>query len=255
MPRPPRSYTQMVADALLGARLADSARVDDFTELEHGVAIGHREREAHVLLDEQHRYAGGVALRAKHCRYRLDDRRLQAFGDFVDQHQLGAADQSTGEQQHLLLAARERARTLLESPGQKSEEPADAFNARLQCAVVAQRQPQILHYREVLKQRLFLRNVSQAATRDAMRRLSGDVDAERSDASLSDREKTHDGLEQRALAHAVLAQHAEDFARRDRQLDLTHDHRLAVAAAHSVQLEGGSRHARAPAERIDPPPA
>jgi hypothetical protein len=72
-------------------------------------AVGDLQRQVHVLLDEQHGGARRIGRGADHGQQPLDDDRRQAEAELVEQQQLGAAQESTGDGQHLLLASGQQA--------------------------------------------------------------------------------------------------------------------------------------------------
>src|SRR5260370_15635798 len=63
-PSAPRAWldAEVGGDAGRGVRAVDSAAVDDLAELKYRVAVGHRQGELDVLLDQQDRHVGGRAL-------------------------------------------------------------------------------------------------------------------------------------------------------------------------------------------------
>src|SRR3954462_22925 len=80
--------------------------VDDAAMLDHVVAIGHRLREAEILLHQQQREA--LLLEAReHAADLLHQHRCQALGRLIEQQQLRAGAQDAADGEHLLLAARE----------------------------------------------------------------------------------------------------------------------------------------------------
>jgi len=74
--------------------MVDSAGVDHFTSLEDGKTIGEIEHEGNVLLHNEHRRPGLAAGRSKNFREPVDDGRLQAFRDFVEQEEPRRCDQA-----------------------------------------------------------------------------------------------------------------------------------------------------------------
>src|SRR6478736_2102459 len=108
----PFSDAEMRGDADGRSRVGGLAAFNDLASLQHRKPVGDRAREGHVLLDEQEGRPAGLPLMADHPGQPLDDGGLQAFGDLVDQDQPRLCGEGARNQQHLLLAARKRARAL-----------------------------------------------------------------------------------------------------------------------------------------------
>jgi len=70
----------------------------------HVKPISKRSGEPKILLDHDHRITLGPQ-RGDHARQRLHNHRRKAFGNFVEQQQLGTRAQDARHGQHLLLAA------------------------------------------------------------------------------------------------------------------------------------------------------
>ncbi len=85
------------------------ARVLDPPALHHVGAVGQPERERRELLDQQHPDAG-LGDRADRRDQALDDDRRQPQRQLVDDHEPRLRDERLREHDHLLLAARQRAR-------------------------------------------------------------------------------------------------------------------------------------------------
>src|SRR5580700_8777207 len=114
---PPFRVERMVGDARLYSeivvQLAEAGReprvldhVHHPAPLHHVVAVGHRSREAEVLLDQQDREA--LCFQATHRRPDLlHDDRGQTLGRLVQQQEPGAGAKDAADGQHLLLAARQ----------------------------------------------------------------------------------------------------------------------------------------------------
>src|SRR3989454_3311059 len=104
---------QMLSDqSFVAARLAGAAGEGDAAGVQDHYFVGELEREPNVLLDEQDRLALG--LQAGDGAADLgDDERREALGGLVHQQHARVAHQSARDGEHLLLAARERARRLL----------------------------------------------------------------------------------------------------------------------------------------------
>src|SRR5688572_17244179 len=84
----------------------------DEPALQHVAAMARLEREARVLLDQEHRHALGGD-RANHLEDLLDHERREPHARLVEQEQLRTAHHRARDREHLLLAARERPGRLL----------------------------------------------------------------------------------------------------------------------------------------------
>ena len=60
---------------------------------------------------------------------------------------------------------------------------------------------------------------------------------EQADGAGAGGQEAHDGLQQRALAHAVLAEHRQHLASRDVKRDIPQHHRLTIAGNQAVDLQ------------------
>ena len=104
-------------------------------------------------------------------------------------------------------------------------------------AAVGAHQRQVVAHAQVVEHRALLRAVADAE-RASPRRLDGvdraplEADAARAAPQLAEQQ-----LQQRALADAVAADHAQHLAGRDRAVDVAHDDDLAVAADDVLELE------------------
>src|SRR3989454_6120427 len=117
--RPPRStlfpYTTLFRSALL----------------EHVGAHGDLERERRVLLDEQHGDAARVDP-LDHVEHSEDYRRGETERGLIEQEQARLRHERPSDREHLLLAAGERARRLLEPLAQDGKylaDPVERFGA------------------------------------------------------------------------------------------------------------------------------
>jgi hypothetical protein len=101
------------------------------------------------------------------------------------------------------------------------------------------RSAQVLPHRQILEQCLLLRRIGNGAACDAVGCQRVDALAEKRNLTATDRHETHHGLEQRALAHPVLAEQRDNFAAVHVEIDAVDHDGLAVAAAHIVQSQRG----------------
>ncbi len=97
----PRALVLRRAEKLLRRR-----RFDDFSLVHHHHAVGHFAGKAHFVGDDHHGHA--VARERFHdVEHFADQFGVECGGRFVEQHELGAHGQRTGDGDALLLAARE----------------------------------------------------------------------------------------------------------------------------------------------------
>ena len=136
----------------------------------HADAVGHVDRHAEVLLDQQHRdlAAGQLAQRLHHL---LDDQRRQALGGLVHHQQARLEQQRAADGQHLLLATRQLRAAVALALGQPREHRVDA----VEVAPAPGHQAQRLVDRQRRPDAAALRHVGDAAPRDLVRRQAEDL--------------------------------------------------------------------------------
>ena len=159
----------------------------------------------------------------------LDHGRLKTFTDLVDQQQAGPVGDGSGNQKHLLFATAQCAGALrkpLQQEGKRSFDLSERHADR----PIANAEPDIFFHREVLKQRLLLGDVANSGAGDQVRRQSGYVQAVQFDLSGRLRQESHDAFQEGRLAHAVLAQQAENLTWLQFEIDRMQHGRLGVAA-------------------------
>jgi hypothetical protein len=93
----------------------------------HADAIGHVDRHAEVLLDQQHADLA-VAQLAQRLHHLLDDRRRQALGGLVHHQQAWLEQQRAADREHLLLAARQHRAAVVLALGQARKHRIDAID-------------------------------------------------------------------------------------------------------------------------------
>ena len=86
--------------------------VDDLAHFQYGPPVGDTEGKIQVLLDDEHRGSVSRSFIAQNARRCIDNGRLQAFRDLVNEQQARSKHEGAGENQHFLFAARQRARFL-----------------------------------------------------------------------------------------------------------------------------------------------
>ena len=108
----------------------------DVASLQHVAAVGDRERDVRVLLDDENGHPGLVHL-LDDLEVSLDEDRGEAHRGLVHEQEPGAGHERPPHRQHLLLAARERAGELRAALVEEREEPVDALEVVLE-VVLAQ---------------------------------------------------------------------------------------------------------------------
>src|ERR1700684_2343110 len=128
--------------------------VVDLAHLEHGPPVGDSEGKIEVLLDNEHRGSVPQSFAAQNTDDAIDDGRLQAFRDLVNEQQAWSKHEGAGENQHLLFAARQRPRLLSEPLLEKREIAEGVIKCGAELAVAAHGEPQIVADCEVLEKSL-----------------------------------------------------------------------------------------------------
>lgn len=148
---------------------------------------------------------------------------------------------SARHDQHLLLAAGQRAGPLAQPLGQHRRPAADLLETRAHVTVREHAKSEIVADRQVLEQRMFLGNIDQPHLPLQMRRYSRHVLACKFHSAAPGRQEADDGLEPRGLAHAVLADDGEGFGFAERKTDVADHLRRAVAACALVDVQNSAR--------------
>ena len=217
---------------------------DHLAVLDHVEAVGQRRGEAEVLL---HHHDGQplFAQRADGAAQRLHDHRRQAFGDLVQQQQLGAGAQDARHRQHLLLATRQAPAGAGAALLQVREHRVDLVEAH---AARGHRrwQQQVLLAAQAGEDAALLGAVAQPELRDAVRRQVHRLRAVDHDRAGAPAHQAHDRLQRGGAAGAVAAQQRDDLALVHRQVDAVQDVRFAVPGVHVGQAQhfGGLSHGR-----------
>ncbi len=95
----------------------------DLSVREDAAAIGDRQRELDVLLDEHDAAAALVGVLTHDGEQALHDHRRQAEAELVEEEELGMPGERPPDGQHLLLAAGEQAAAPVAQLGQRGEVP------------------------------------------------------------------------------------------------------------------------------------
>ena len=164
--------------------------------------------------------------------------RIDAGGRLVEEQQLRLVEQTRGEREPLLPAARQRTGELSRARGEA--EPLEPF-ADPRLAVAHRVDPgdelEVLGDREVLVQAELLRHVPDAPL--DLGRGGADVEAERRAGALVGCQQPAQHPDRGRLAAAVRAEKAHDPAPGHREIDVVHDCTPAIALGKAAHLDRG----------------
>ncbi len=206
-----------------------------------GDLLGHRRRDADVLLDDEH---GDVALLAEPDQHLLDlrdDDRRQTLRRLVHDEQPRVGQQRAGDREHLLLAARKLRAAVVAPLGEAREGLIDALD-RPGPAPQAGGHAQMLVDGQRTPQPPPLRDIADAEPRDPRRGGVGDVLARQTHGPARRRHEAHDRLAQRRLAHAVAADDRQ-HARSQGQIDALQGVGAAIVDIEAAHFEHRRAHA------------
>src|SRR3954447_5190256 len=206
--------------------------------LQHVTAIRDAEREVRVLLDEQDRRALLVDLGDRLVDPLHQDRR-DAHRRLVEEQQLGVGHQRAPDGEHLLLAARHRARLLLLALLETREQLEDTVHVVVHARVAAQvgAEVEVLAHGHALEAVPSLRRLRDPEPDDVLRSRLGDLLAVEADRALARRRQPGDRAERRGLARSVRADQGDDLALLHRQRDALDGGDVAVVGVDVVQFE------------------
>ena len=208
-----------------------------------------------MVLDQQHGDAVLAQLADADVEL-IDFLRVHARRRLVEQQQGGLGRERAGEFEPALLAERqigrqfialvreieelERAVDLLARAARAAQPAPEKILVALLAGIL--RDPEILPDRQLPEQTNVLERSRDPQRHPRMRRPIGDVGAVEDDAAGGRRKQAADEIDDRALARAVRADEAENFAARDRQID-------AIDRADAAEMLGEPREIK---HRFDP---
>ena len=203
--------------------------------------VGELGGETEILLDHEDGEALGLELRDG-ARQRLHDHRRQAFGDFVEQQDVGAGAQDARHGEHLLLAAGEPRALARLALGEVGKHGVDLRlgHGLATAGAQARRQAQVLFGGERGEDAALFGAIAQAQVRDAVRRPGDRLLAVHHDAAGARAHQAHDGAQQSGAPGAVAAEQRDHRAARHRQVHAVQDVALAVPGVQIADLDGGS---------------
>jgi hypothetical protein len=228
------------------------------SEAQRGHAAAHHDRlvagvedRLQALIDDD-RGQAAPAQPLQQVDHLVDDLRGEALGRFVEQQQPGLAQQRAGDREHLRLATGEATAGRPGAFGQSRKHLQHVVQrpAPFAGAVQTLGDAQVLHHREAAEDALAIQHERDAGLRDRVGGPGSDVDAVQHDLAAEGPHRPRDRLEQRGLADAIAAEHADELARSDAQAHALQDVELRVAGRHLAQLKhdalpSGRRSARA----------
>src|SRR3954471_9311523 len=211
--------------------------------------------EVHVVLDDYEAATLGLVERHQELAQLLDQRRIDAGARLIQQHEARFRHERHGDVDQLLLAIGEAASRQMRDRLQPEE--LDHLVGVLSKAGVGRREQargqrafellrrddQVVAHRELAEDLQRLERAANAASRELERRHAGDVLAAELHVARGRPDLAEDGVEERGLAAAVRADHADDLARRDRKAHAIHRMDGAVVLAAILHFEKRS-HAR-----------
>src|SRR5581483_8474585 len=245
---PRRSASQEDPADLLGGEQRRRRPVQQHpARLEDVAPVGERQRQLHVLLDEQHR----EALRPVHVpeplQYLADHAVGQAERRLVDQEEPRARHEPAPDRDHLLLAAGERVgplRAALPEAREESLDPGEALGPVALRRRVIRAELEILPDGEVGEQPAALEDVSQAERDALVGRQAVDRTPGQPDPALARSHQTRDAVEERRLPGAVRTQERDDLALPHLQRHVPQHLEVAVRDRQPLDPEqGGHRYA------------
>src|ERR1019366_4275382 len=239
----PASVSEVDApERLVAAEVFGRASHHDPPGLEEIDAIGQIERDRGVLLDQQNAHVL-VGVDVAHDPVELfDDERREPERRLVEEHELRARHERSPDGEHLLLAARERARLLPAPLRERRKVLVDALEERLEGAAIARAaaaarpEAEVLLRREVGERAAPLGHVRDPEARHICRGQAIDPCPVEDDGALSS-DHPADGAKQRRLAGSVGAEHDADPRGGDVERDSVQDGTPPVVGAQPGERE------------------
>ena len=234
VPPPPRVAHASEAEEFLDlAGIAQRCAIefgDDLAALQDQHPVGKRADEVEILLHQQDRQAPVLAQLQQRLFDLLDDAWLDAFRRFVEQKQPGIGHQPARQREKLLFSAGKRTAFAVEQPADAGEACQHAVERLLLAtalAMVVPGEPEVLAHCQLRENAAPLRDIAEPALGTLVRLQPRDVFSVKRDRTAACRQKAHDRLEQCRLAHAVMAENADDLAVIDMKVDAV-QHRYAA---------------------------
>src|SRR3954462_776111 len=224
------------------AKVPRRPAVDHAAALERDGAVGKRQRQIEVMVDDDDRDLVAELIEA--LEELLDDGRREALERLVEEEHAHVAGERAGDRHHLLLAAGEEIGGGVEALGETREVGEDALevpaHAMAGLALEAA-ELEVLRHRHAGEQPAALRDVADAEARDFGRGQAGDLLGSEPDRARGLGSDADQRLEQRRLAGPVAAEQRHDLVLTYVEGDVDQDVALAVVGIHP---RGGKKHRR-----------
>ena len=227
--------------------LGDRAFEADLPALEEEGMLGQRHGAVHALLHQDHGGPVGVHP-TDDVHEALHRHRRKTEGELVDHEESGLGHHHPGQSQHLLLAARQRPRRLVEAVLELGEEADGFVEGDLGPGGVASERvlpdAEVLPDRQARERHLPPHEQRRAQVDDLFRLEVRAVGAEDADDPAMGMVEPGHGPQQGALARTVGAQQRHDVALGDLQVHVEQDLLRPVVEVHVVDLQGRDLSAR-----------
>src|SRR3984957_6877071 len=232
------AYSDKFIDEAMPMQFAWFSGMHDDAFLDDEDSLGQSGDEVEILLDKDDRQFALGPKAEKRLRDLVDDRRLNAFGRFVQQKQPWVAREAAGDCEQLLLATRERAARAVDQRLKARE----GFQRRSDRGVFILwspgcARPQVIAPAEARKDVPPLRHMPQAAARTPIRLRAGDVSVFQHDPPCGRRNVAHQRTEERGLAHPVVAKDADELPSRDTKTYAPQDRDTAITGSEVADLQ------------------
>ncbi len=227
---------------------------DNPTFLHDVGAVAQRENGVEILFHEQDRRAELPTEGAKGGADQLDDRRLNAFRRFVEQHQSWIADERAADRKLLLFSAGHGSGHLI-APLLKAREGFEDEFGQLLAAGSTDQAPdfEILLHRHSRKDVTSLRDIAHPEPRAILGWKAGDIAPQELDFTGGRTEQADEATHGCCLSNAVAANQADDLSFIHREVDALKDGSRAVASPQTRDFEKSvSAHGRSCPGRFQP---
>src|SRR5216683_3550758 len=228
--RTPSEPEVSLANARIILHFGGRAAQNDSSILEDVCAARSIKRDKNVLLDQDERRAFAIDL-LNDLDQVVDDVGSQAERELVDHQELRPGHQAAPDRDHLLLAARQRARIareLVRKRGEMTEHPLQVV-AHLAISAEICAQEQVLLDRHRSKQTAALGHVGDALSDEVFGTGVGDLFARERDRPRGGADQSAQGTEQSGLSGAVGADERDELRMPDVDVD-PEEHRPGVEA-------------------------
>src|SRR6266851_8272132 len=202
------------------------------------------QRNRQFLLDQQHR-SPALGYLLDQGADEFDHHRGQSLGRLIDHDQAWIAHQRATNRQHLLLAARQNPGWSFCALAKPREQVEHLLHRPPRASVAAAlTHHQILAHRQSRKDLALLRDIAEPSAGDLVWLKSDHLPARKFDRS-PDIDIAHDGFQHGRAAHAIAAEHADDFSRADVEIQSLDDVALSVKRMQGAHTHQRRRFARA----------